>query len=176
MYPVSGKLQRATHLWDGSQGRRYSVRGAVVRVVGSMCGVWAETEAERHSQAKDNALCVCICVRAHVVGVCANPVESRGAPPPPQDPSPLRGTQITFCTPTRRLRKILGIWAMLPQSCSAFERSSQEGAQVLGCARYWMLGAGALGRPRGTEWGGRREEGSGWGTRPDFPDAAREAP
>ena len=23
-----------------------------------MCGVWAETEAERHSQAKDNAVCV----------------------------------------------------------------------------------------------------------------------
>ena len=31
-------------------------------------------------------------------------------------------------------------------------------------ARYWMLGAGGLGRPRGMEWGGRREEGSGWGT------------
>ena len=31
-------------------------------------------------------------------------------------------------------------------------------------ARYWMLGAGALGQPRGKEWGGRREEGSGWGT------------
>ena len=31
-------------------------------------------------------------------------------------------------------------------------------------ARYWMLGAGALGRPRGMEWGGRREEGSRWGT------------
>ena len=31
-------------------------------------------------------------------------------------------------------------------------------------ARYCMLGAGALGRPRGMEWGGRREEGSGWGT------------
>ena len=31
-------------------------------------------------------------------------------------------------------------------------------------ARCWMLGAGALGRPRGMEWGGRREEGSGWGT------------
>ena len=30
--------------------------------------------------------------------------------------------------------------------------------------RYWMLGAGALGRPRGMEWGERREEGSGWGT------------
>ena len=31
-------------------------------------------------------------------------------------------------------------------------------------ARYWMLGAGALGRPRAMVWGGRREEGSGWGT------------
>ena len=31
-------------------------------------------------------------------------------------------------------------------------------------AHYWMFGAGALGRPRGTVWGGRREEGSGWGT------------
>ena len=28
-----------------------------------------------------------------------------------------------------------------------------------------MLGAGALGRPRGRVWGGMREEGSGWGTR-----------
>ena len=28
-------------------------------------------------------------------------------------------------------------------------------------ARYWMLGAGALVRPRGMVWGGRREEGSG---------------
>ena len=31
-------------------------------------------------------------------------------------------------------------------------------------AQYLMLGAGALGRPRGMVWGGRREEGSGWGT------------
>ena len=31
-------------------------------------------------------------------------------------------------------------------------------------ARYWMLGAGALWRPRGMVCGGRREEGSGWGT------------
>ena len=32
-------------------------------------------------------------------------------------------------------------------------------------ARYWMLGAGALGWPRGMVWGGRRRvEGSGWGT------------
>ena len=29
---------------------------------------------------------------------------------------------------------------------------------------HWMLGAGALGRPRGMGWEGRREEGSGWGT------------
>ena len=28
-----------------------------------------------------------------------------------------------------------------------------------------MLGTGALGLPRGMVWGGRREEGSGWGTR-----------
>ena len=32
-------------------------------------------------------------------------------------------------------------------------------------ARYWMLGAGALRRPRGMVRGGRREGGSGWGTR-----------
>ena len=32
-------------------------------------------------------------------------------------------------------------------------------------ARYWMLGAGALGWPRGMVLGGRKEEGSGWGTR-----------
>ena len=31
-------------------------------------------------------------------------------------------------------------------------------------AWYWMLGAGALGWPRGMVWGRRREEGSGWGT------------
>ena len=31
-------------------------------------------------------------------------------------------------------------------------------------ARYWMLGAGALGWPRGMVWGGRREGVSGWGT------------
>ena len=31
-------------------------------------------------------------------------------------------------------------------------------------ARYWMLGAGALGRPRWMVQGERREEGSGWGT------------
>ena len=32
-------------------------------------------------------------------------------------------------------------------------------------AQYWMLGAGALGRPRVMVWGGWKEGGSGWGTR-----------
>ena len=41
-----------------------------------------------------------------------------------------------------------------------YETSRQSRFDV----RYWMLGAGALGRPRGMVWGGRREEGSGWGT------------
>ena len=31
-------------------------------------------------------------------------------------------------------------------------------------AGYRMLGAGALGQPRGMGWGGRWEGGSGWGT------------
>ena len=31
-------------------------------------------------------------------------------------------------------------------------------------ARYWMLGAGALGQPRGMVRGRRKEEGSGWET------------
>ena len=31
-------------------------------------------------------------------------------------------------------------------------------------ARYWMLGVGALGWPRGMVWESRREDGSGWGT------------
>ena len=32
--------------------------------------------------------------------------------------------------------------------------------------RLFYTGAGALGRPRGMVRGGRREEGSGWGTHP----------
>jgi len=42
-----------------------------------------------------------------------------------------------------------------------YEMSCQSRFDV----RYWMLGADALGRPRGMVWGGRREEGSGCGTR-----------
>ena len=40
--------------------------------------------------------------------------------------------------------------------------SNRSPAQV-GCMRQ-ALWPGALGRPRGMGWGGRREEGSGWGT------------
>ena len=45
---------------------------------------------------------------------------------------------------------------------SYMERVASPGSMY--DAGYWMLGAGALGRPRGMVWGGRREEGSGWGT------------
>ena len=31
-------------------------------------------------------------------------------------------------------------------------------------ARYWMLGADALGQPRGMVWGGRKKKSSRWGT------------
>ena len=41
-----------------------------------------------------------------------------------------------------------------------YETSCQSRFDV----QYWMLGAGALGRPRGMVWGGRREEGSECGT------------
>ena len=30
--------------------------------------------------------------------------------------------------------------------------------------KFWLLRTSALGQPRGMAWGGRREEGSGWGT------------
>ena len=42
-----------------------------------------------------------------------------------------------------------------------YETSHQSSFDAL----YWMLGAGTLGWPRGMVWGGRREEGSAWGTR-----------
>ena len=39
-----------------------------------------------------------------------------------------------------------------------------KGSKITAYYDYWMLGAGALGRPRGMICGGRREEGSGWRT------------
>ena len=51
------------------------------------------------------------------------------------------------------------IWENGTETCIiSYETSCQSRFD----ARYWMLGAGALGRPSGMVWGGRREEGSGW--------------
>ena len=52
------------------------------------------------------------------------------------------------------------IWENGIETCiiSCMKRVASPGSM------HWMLGAGALGRPRGMVWGGRREEGSGWGT------------
>ena len=54
------------------------------------------------------------------------------------------------------------IWENGIETCkiSCMKRVASPGSMHdTGC-----LGAGALGGPRGMEWGGRREEGSGWGT------------
>ena len=56
--------------------------------------------------------------------------------------------------------------ALVDHSFSSKEQASSNFISFFSSrfdARYWMLGAGALGRPRGMVWGGR-EEGSGWGT------------
>ena len=54
------------------------------------------------------------------------------------------------------------IWENGIETCkiSCMKRDASPGSD----ARYWMIGASALGRPRGMVWGGKREEGSGWGT------------
>ena len=50
------------------------------------------------------------------------------------------------------------IWENGIETCIMYETSRQSRFD----ARYWMLGAGALGRPRGMVWGGGREEGGGF--------------
>ena len=47
-----------------------------------------------------------------------------------------------------------------PQKKKTYKVSTNE----LDLNSIWMLGAGALGWSRGMVWGGRRKEGSGWGT------------
>ena len=63
-----------------------------------------------------------------------------------------------------------GLWEKTRVGC--FERTASKHVYYLGwnrspaqvgCMRQ-VLGPGALGRPRGMGWGGRREGGSGWGT------------
>ena len=59
-------------------------------------------------------------------------------------------------------------WSILNNTntlhCTASKSTSSWSAGTRFNAQYWMLGAGALGPPRGMVWGGRREESSGWGT------------
>ena len=52
------------------------------------------------------------------------------------------------------------IWENGIETYNIYETSCQSRFD----AGFWMLGADALGPPRGMVWGGRREEGSGWGT------------
>ena len=59
----------------------------------------------------------------------------------------------------RRGRDDLGEWHW-----STYNIIYETSCQSRFDGRYWMLGAGALGRARGMVWEGRREEGSGWGT------------
>ena len=44
------------------------------------------------------------------------------------------------------------------------ETIKAETEEKLSTVVIYMIGAGALGQPRGMVWGGRREEGSAWGT------------
>ena len=69
----------------------------------------------------------------------------------------------------RCIEQTFGLWEKARVACSeriALKQVYYQGwnrplAQV-GCMRQ-VFGAGALGRPRGMGWGGRRERGLGWG-------------
>ena len=50
-----------------------------------------------------------------------------------------------------------------PRDCHSEWSQTEKEKYCIGCMRQ-VLGAGALGRPRGMGWGRRREGGSGWGT------------
>ena len=52
------------------------------------------------------------------------------------------------------------LWEKARVGCS--ERTALKQVYYQGCKRQ-VLRSGALGRPRGMGWGGRREGGSGWG-------------
>ena len=69
--------------------------------------------------------------------------------------SPNEGIAFLFQPPF-----IHNIYSFVKKCKNLYETSHQSRFD----AQYWMLGAGALGLPRGFVWGGRREEGSGWGT------------
>ena len=62
----------------------------------------------------------------------------------------------------QKLRKVLV--TLSDQKLRMYKVIYETSLQSRFDARYWMLGASALGRPRGMVWGEWREEGSGWGT------------
>ena len=72
----------------------------------------------------------------------------------------VNGSLCLCLTEVQKWERLCRIWENGIEICiiSYMKRQSRFDA------RYWMLGAGALGWPRGMVWGGRREEGSGWGT------------
>ena len=54
------------------------------------------------------------------------------------------------------------VWENGTETCViSYKKQIGSPGSITGCK---TLGAGALGRPRGMVWGGRREEVSGWGT------------
>ena len=76
----------------------------------------------------------------------------------PPSPSPTESKRLFYTSVSLLLSRILGY---------CYHLSKFHVYALVYCidAQHWMLGAGALGWPRGMVWGGRREEGSGWGTR-----------
>ena len=69
---------------------------------------------------------------------------------PPLSTSFQVGYKLPLFLPSNELKKTNILQIIYETSCqSRFD------------ARYWTLGASALGGPRGLVWGGRREEGSG---------------
>ena len=78
----------------------------------------------------------------------------------PPSPSPTESIRLFYTSVSLLLSRTQGYCYHL----SKFHIYALVYCQSRFDARYWMLGAGALGRPRGMVWGGRREEGSGWGT------------
>ena len=78
----------------------------------------------------------------------------------PPSPSPTESKRLFYTSVSLLLPRIYRVIVTIFLNNIIYETSHQSRFD----ARYSMLGAGALGRPRGMVWGGRWEEGSGWGT------------
>ena len=88
--------------------------------------------------------------------------------------SPKMNTQVPFSSPHQIWHSHSWTWSIFVTIIHIFQVNNmyniiyEMNHQSTFNAWYWMLGAGALGRPRGMVWGGRREEGSGWGAHVDL--------